>query len=904
MPLTAGVHLGPYEILAAIGAGGMGEVYRARDTKLNRDVALKVLPEIFTADPDRLARFTREAHVLASLNHPNIAHIHGFEDAGSASALVMELVDGPTLAELIQTRRGLPLDEVLPIARQIAEALETAHELGIVHRDLKPANVKVREDGTVKVLDFGLAKALNPDNAVSSADAMNSPTLTAQATQLGTILGTAAYMAPEQAKGKHVDRRADIWAFGVVLYEMLTGQRGYEAEDVSDTLAAVLTRDLDWKTLPTDVPPRLAALLRDCLVRDPKQRLRDIGDARRVLDQIIAGVPDPAAVIGSAQSRTRPWGAQALPWAVAALALVGAAALAFVHFRETPQTQHSVRFQIPAPEKSRIGAFAFSPDGRYLAFATGGSFAGVGGGTSKLWLRSLASLDARAVPGTEGTSVLPGQFFWSPDSEVIGFVTQDGKLKKVSINGGPPQTLVSGVTPITRGAWGRDGIILLVRGPGAPIQRVPDVGGPVVDVTKKIDGQSRFQPHFLPDGRHFLYYVIGASSEINGIYVTSLEADAQAKRLLPDSTATEYAPSKVPGRSAYLLFVRETTLMAQPFDADTVTLTGRMFPVAESVGRFSVSQNGALAYMAGGPPSRRQELIWVDRSGTPLGVAAAAAGYHAVRSSPDEKSIAFDRTEEGNTDVWVLDLVRGVPSRITFDPATDNLPIWSHDGRRILWLSRRSGVVDLYIKAASGTGQDEKFTTMGTVNGWATDWSPDGKFVLYQRPGDETGQDLWMAPQSTAASGEPQKPSAYLASPFNEANGVFSPDGRWIAYESDESGRPEVYVQGFPLTNQKVQISSGGGTDAAWSKNGGELFYLAADRNLTAVPYRSTAATFEPGVGKVLFPVPGNFVRRSYAVTGDGRRFLIGKSVDEDISEPISVVLNWLDELKGRVASK
>jgi eukaryotic-like serine/threonine-protein kinase len=761
MPLTAGAHIGPHEILAAIGAGGMGEVYRARDTKLNRDVALKVLPEAFTADPDRLARFKREAHVLASLNHPNIAHIHGFEDAGPASALVMELVDGPTLAELIQKRRGLPLDEVLPIARQIADALEAAHERGIVHRDLKPANVKVRDDGTVKVLDFGLAKALSPEDATSSVDAMNSPTLTAQATQLGIILGTAAYMAPEQAKGKHVDRRADIWAFGVVLYEMLTGQHGYEAEDVSDTLAAVLTRDVDWKALPTGVPPRLLALLRDCLVRDPKQRLRDIGDARRVLDQIIAGVPDPAAVIASAQSQTRPAGARALPWGVAAVALAGAAALTFVHFRETPPTPQSVRFQVRAPEKSSITAFALSPDGRYLAFATGGGFLFAQGGTSKLWLRPIDSLDARAVPGTEGTAYLQDQLFWSPDSEFIGFVTQDRKLKKVSVNGGPPQTLVSGVSLSTRGAWGRDGIILLVGGPGAPIQRVPDIGGAVVGVTKKIDGQSRSQPQFLPDGRHFLYYVTGASSEANGIYVASLEDDAQAKRLLPDSTVTKYVPSDVPGRGGYLLFVRETTLMAQPFDADTVTLTGQMFPVAQPVGRFSVSQNGALAYMAGGPSSR-QELLWFDRSGRQLGVAAAAAEYFAVRLSPDEKSIAFNRTEETNVDVWALDLVRGVPSRITFDPATDNLPIWSPDGRRILWPSRRSGNFDLYIKAASGTGQDEKLITMGTANGWATDWSRDGKFVLYQRPGDKTGQDLWMAPQSTGASGEPQKPFPYL----------------------------------------------------------------------------------------------------------------------------------------------
>jgi Tol biopolymer transport system component len=904
MPFTDGSRLGPYDILSPLGAGGMGEVYRAKDTKLGRDVAVKILPASFTNDPERVARFRREAQVLASLNHPHIAQIHGLEEANGTQFLVLELVDGESLDKRI-ARGPIPVDETLGIAKQIAEALEAAHEKGIIHRDLKPANIALTKDGQVKVLDFGLAKAVEGTGA--SGDAMNSPTITSPAmmTNVGVILGTAAYMAPEQAKGKHVDRRADIWALGAVLYEMLTGQRGYEAEDVSDTLAAVLTRDVNWSALP-NVPPRLLALLRDCLVRDPKQRLRDIGDARRVLDQIIAGDPEPAAVIVPAQSQTRPSGAHALPWGVAAVALAGAAALTFVHFRETRPTTQRVRFQISAPEKSSIGAFALSPDGRYVAFATGGSSAGMQGGPSKLWLRPIDSLDARAVPGTEGTSFAPYQVFWSPDSEFIGFVTRDGRLKKLSVNGGPPQTLVSSVSSITRGTWGRDGIILVAQGPGFSIQRVPDIGGRVADVTKKVEGLSQFQPHFLPDGRHFLYYVPGASSEVNGIYVASLMADAQAKRVLPDSTAVEYVPSDVPGRSGYLLFVRGTTLMAQPFNADMVTLTGQMFPVAESVGRFSVSQTGALAYMSGlaGRPFSRQELLWVDRSGKQLGVAAAAADYLGVRLSPDEKSIAFYRIDEGNSDVWVLDLVRGVPSRITFDPAVDNLPIWSPDGRRILWPSRRSGNFDLYIKAASGTGEDEKLITMGTNNGWATDWSHDGKFVLYQRPGAQTGQDLWIAPQSTGAQGESQKPFAYLASPFNEANGVFSPDGHWIAYESDESGRPEVYVQAFPLTNQKVRISAGGGTDAAWSKSSAELFYLAADRNLMAVPYRATVTSFEPGTGKVLFAVPGNVVRRSYAVTGDGRRFLIGKPVDENINESITLVLNWRDELTARVPTK
>jgi serine/threonine protein kinase len=424
MPLTSGTRIGPYEITGAIGAGGMGEVYRARDTKLNRDVALKVLPASVAGDPDRLARFRREAQVLASLNHPNIAHIHGLEDAGQTTAIVMELVEGPTLAELIEKGRGLPLADALPIARQIAEALEVAHERGIIHRDLKPANIKVCDDGTVKVLDFGLAKALEPDSAAGSRQPAggnaNSPTITTPAmTVAGLILGTVAYMAPEQAKGKPVDRRADIWAFGVVLFEMLAGKRGYEAEDVSDTLAAVLMRDVDWNALPANVPPRLRALLSDCLVRDPKQRLRDIGDARRVLDQIIGGKPEPLPATASSASSSRLGTLGVLGWVVATLALATGAALAFVHFGEAPPTRQRTQFLVSPPAKQSFTSFALSPDGRYLAFGTGVS------GTSfrdqnTVWLRTLDSIDARLLPGTEGAALAPDQLFWSQTATSSG----------------------------------------------------------------------------------------------------------------------------------------------------------------------------------------------------------------------------------------------------------------------------------------------------------------------------------------------------------------------------------------------------------------------------------------------------------------------------------------------------
>ena len=750
MPLASGTRIGSYEITSALGAGGMGEVYRAHDTKLNRDVALKVLPASVAGDPDRLARFRREAQVLASLNHPNIAHVHGLEDAGPTSAFVMELVEGPTLAELIEKGRGVPLADALPIARQIADALEAAHERGIIHRDLKPANIKVCDDGTVKVLDFGLAKALEPDSAAGSrqpaAGIANSPTITTPAiTMAGLILGTAAYMAPEQAKGKPVDRRADIWAFGVVLYEMLAGQRGYEAEDVSDTLAAVLMRDVDWNALPANVPPRLRALLSDCLVRDPKQRLRDIGEARRVLDQIISGTPQPlpATAPAASSSRLGMWGV--LGWVVATLALATGAALALVHFREAPPTRQRTQFLVSPPAKLSIASFALSPDGRYLAFGTAVSGSSIGD-QNNVWLRPLDSIDARLLPGTEGVALAPDQLFWSPESNFIGFVAQ-GRLKKVGVNGGPPQTLLGSASGTMRATWGRDGSILLVQGAGAPILRFSDRGGETVELAKAVTGESRFSPQFLPDGRHFLYWAVGAKPETNGIYVGSMSDGAQPKWLLPDAVPAKYAPPAGPGESGHLLFSRDTVLMAQPFDSDTLTLTGQPFPVVESAVRFSVSENGTLAYISGASATRGQRLVWFDRNGKQIDAAGPPGEYPDLRLSPDEKSIVFSRSNEANSDIWVLDLARGVPSRITFDTSTDNLPIWSHDGRRILWPSRRSGTFDLYIKPATGTGQDERLIAMGTATGWPTDWSRDGRFVAVpEARGEDRARPVDRAP--------------------------------------------------------------------------------------------------------------------------------------------------------------
>jgi eukaryotic-like serine/threonine-protein kinase len=855
----------------------MGEVYRATDTNLNRPVAIKVLPEPLAADGERLARFQREAQVLASLSHLNIASIYGLERAEGTTALVMELVEGPTLADRI-AQGAIPVNEALAIATQIADALEAAHEQRIIHRDLKPSNVKIRPDGTVKVLDFGLAKAMDASPAASSGFSM-SPTITTPAmTQLGLILGTAAYMSPEQARGKSVDRRADIWAFGCVLFEMLSGRRAFDAEDVSLTLARVLEREVDLTPMPPEVPARVRQVIALCLRKDVRQRISDIRDVRLALEGAFDTTSGPGPATTVSRSTRLRLGALAV---VAALALVAAAALAFVHFRETPAAPRSVSFQMSAPPKSAIATFELSPDGRHVAFVTRGE-------RSTLWVRSLDALDARELPGTDGARLAAGQLFWSPDSSTIGFIA-GGKLKRVSISGGPPQTLAD-ASDASRAAWSGAGVLLISAGPGNPIQRLPEAGGVPVSITKPDAGESHFTPHFLPGGRHFLYWSAG-NPETTGIYVTSMEEGARSVRLFSDNSPARFAPTDAAGSRGHLMFVREGTLMAAPFDVATLRVTGEVFPLAEDVTQFSASANGVLAYVSG-MSAFSEQFVWRDRTGKEIGSVGPPGIYANFRLSPDERSIVFNRPGPAGSDIWVLDIARGVPSRITFDPSVDNLPIWSHDGRRILWPSNRRGGYDLYVKPASGTGQDELLITMGTANGWATDWSRDGKWVLFQRPGDKTSQDLWIAPQSPDGSGQ-QKPFPYLNSQFAESNGVFSPDGQRIAYVSNESGRDEVYVQAFPLTDEKDQISVGGGIAPEWRKDGAELFYLSADRKLMAVPVRVTGNALDPGVPKALFPIPGTRVVRAFAPASDGR-FLIAKSLDDDQTTPMTVEINWL----------
>jgi serine/threonine protein kinase/Tol biopolymer transport system component len=921
----SGRQIGSYQVLSRLGAGGMGEVYRAHDPKLNRDIALKVLPELFALDRDRLARFKREAQVLASLNHPNIAAIYGLEESnpppGSGQAvvqaLVLELVEGPTLADRI-ARGPIPIDESLSIARQIAEALEAAHEQGIIHRDLKPTNIKLRPDGTVKVLDFGLAKAMEPVGRAPNAS--ESPTITTPAmTQAGTILGTAAYMSPEQARGKPVDRRADIWAFGVVLFEMLSGRRAFDGETTSDVLAKVMEREPDWRALPSATPMRLRELLRRSLKKDPKVRLRDIGEARVQIDELLSGAPEGIGV-PAILHRPSLW-QRALPWASAGalaitLALIGTAVIALRRASDVTPGAGSARFTIAPPENMSFGGplgggtgsatqVAVSPDGRNIVFVAGAPPAAAP--AFQIWLRPIAALAAQAIPGTEG-----GKFpFWSPDSRFIGFFA-GGKLKKVAIAGGPPTVLCD--SPDGRGgSWSRDNVLLFSPGgarSGRGLQRVSSAGGvpsAVTTVDPATGEDAHVWPHFLPDGRHFFYTAFTGpccpAPKPSVIRIGSLDPADAAIPLLQAESSVSYA-------SGHVVFARDGTLMAQPFDHEARQLTGEAVPLAENVSRegsryvgVSVSEHGTLVYGSGGSSDLLQ-LTWFDRAGRALGTLGEAASYTNFALSPDDRRVAVSLVTGSprNRDIWIIDIARNIRSRLTTDPGTDSAPVWSPDGTRIAFEGRRSGKASLRQQLADGTAADE---SLRDVSDSSTDidpssWSADGRFIAYTLAGggfpgqssssvDATTADVWVLP----LFGD-RKPFPVAQTEFIESSGVFSPDGRWIAYTSSESGQPNVYVQPFLRAGGKYQVSRDGGSHPVWRADGKELFYLSAAGTMMAVPINATGQ-LKGGEPQTLFQ-PGRLILnrgQAYAVTKDGGRFLVKVALQESFVAPITVVVNW-----------
>jgi eukaryotic-like serine/threonine-protein kinase len=870
--LAAGLRLGPYEILGPLGAGAMGEVYRASDTKLNRNVALKVLPERFALDPDRLARFTREAQLLATLNHPNIAAIYGLEESNGAQALVLELVDGPTLADRLASG-PMPLPEALTIAGQIAKALEAAHEKGIIHRDLKPANIKITGNGMVKVLDFGLAKVWD---GAPQADLSASPGLTASGVGGGTILGTPAYMSPEQARGQSLDRRTDIWSFGCVLYEMLSGRAPFTADTISDTIVAILEREPAATLLPADTPSGIRRLLRRCLHKDRLRRLQAAGDAAIEIDDACTESEESHDVFVRA-SRNR----ERFAWIVATLVLSTVALTLGISYLRTPDDAADMRVDITTHSTDAPTSFAISPDGRRLVFVAYDQ------GQPRLWLRPLDATTAQPLAGTEG-AMYP---FWSPDSRALGFFA-DSKLKRIDIRGGSPQILAS--APGGRGGtWNTDGLIVFASTAVGSLSSVPSSGGNVANVTnvdRPHQASHRF-PQFFPDGRRFVFFVEGPP-DTQGVYLGALDSPKNQRLTAADSTGAYLTGD-------WLLFLRQGTLVARRFNPTLGELTGDPITVADSVGldvsnfsgAFSVSREGIVAYRSVG--TGRRQLMWFDRTGKPLATLGTPDESELVAPSlsPDGLRVAVHRTLLGNTDVWIFDAARA--TRFTFDASRDLFPIWSPDGKHLAFDSNRSGHRHLYQKRSDLAGADVPFLETPEPK-VLNDWSPDGQSILYVTPNNpKTGADIWYVP----LSGD-RKPVAFVETPFLERAGQFSPDGRWVAYQSNETGPYEIYVRSFPGPGGQQQVSTSGGIQARWRSDGQELYYIAPDGKLMAVSITTRGAAIVPGTPVALFQarIWGGGTNATqghqYDVSPDGR-FVLNGAIDNVAMAPITLLLNW-----------
>jgi serine/threonine-protein kinase len=844
--LQPGAALGPYRIEALLGAGGMGEVYRAHDTKLNRDVALKVLPDSFTADPDGVARFTREAHVLASLNHPNIAAIHGFEDGGDVHALVLELVEGATLADRI-ARGPLALPEALPIARQIADALAVAHEHGVVHRDVKPANIKVCADGTVKVLDFGLAKPVQgadptqsdcgyPVHAPQSPAAV-SPVVTAH----GVILGTAAYMSPEQAKGRPADERSDVWAFGCVLYEILTGTRAFEGEDVSDTLASVLKGQPDWSALPTDTPIPVRRLLRRTLEKDRRRRLSDMADARLEIDDAL-GPPGTDMSPETVQPAGAANGSRALAWTIAAL-LAGAQIVTIVwHPWRTPSSvvsQHlSVELGSDAPlGGSRVGttALAISPDGSMLAYI------GERDRVEQLYLRRFGLLQA--------TPLVTGQIsepFFSPDGQWVGFFSlADRKLKKVPVAGGSAVVICDIHSNYPRGAsWGDDGSIVFNAGAEAwtPLLRVPSDGGRPEPVSLLGDGEVAHRwPQVLPGARAILFAAFGSVGGIDGANVLAQPLPSgPAKIVLRGAHYARYL------RSGHLLYAQGTTLFAVPFDADRLEVRGQPVAVVDGVmgfrvsgaSSFDISDNGTLSYIRGPLASQEVPMLWMRRDGTTTPMRARPRDWRDPRISPDGTRIAFYVDDGRHIALHTYEWARDFTTRLAFGPIDSN-PVWSPDSRTLVFSSSPNAgqLANLYWRPADASGEPHRLTRSSDRQ-HATSWHPSGRYLAFEQQVSREHWDLMILPMENDATGwQAGTPQRLAGSIAQRPGAVFSPDGRWLAYASNESGRSEVYVRAFPGPGAQWQVSSSGGSVPTWSRRRNELFYLSPDSHVMVVSY-------------------------------------------------------------------
>jgi Tol biopolymer transport system component len=854
MPISPGTRLGPYEIVAPLGAGAMGEVWRARDPKLDREAALKFLPPSFAEDSERLARFEREAKVLAALNHPNIAGIYGFHEHQGLRFLAMELVPGEELAERLK-RGPMPLDDALDAARQIADALEAAHEQGIVHRDLKPANIKLAPDGKLKVLDFGLAKAL--ETAVASGpgrDAAASPTITSLGTVAGVILGTAAYMSPEQARGKSVDKRSDIWSFGCVLYEMLNGKLAFDGDTISDTMAAVLTRDPDWSALPSTTPKRLVDLLKRCVRKDPRERLRDIGDARIELAEIAKGGAEPdAGASATAAPRRSVW-----PVALAALVLGGLATAAVMRSLTKTTPPETLRVMVQAPDKQILSPqtpdFTMSPDGSTIAFVASDE-----SGMAHVWLRSLGSEQTRVVAGTEGAS-FP---FWSPDGRHLGFCA-DRKIKRVGTDGEGLQVLCA--APALRGAaWGAQGTIVYAPSADGPIMMVPAAGGeptPVTTLDKAAGETGHRLPSFLPDGRHFLYAALPEVPDGHRTKVGSIDGKPGTTLLTAKSVAI-YA------RPGYLVYLGDGSVFARPFDAGTLKISGTPRPIADldlSTGGYAaaapltVADDGTIVQRVSTLVTERMEIF--DRQGKSLGRLPAPDGDFQGRAlSPDGKQLVltYQKPGDNTTPLYMLDLARGIFSRFTFDAEFDQAAMWTPDGRRVIYGSDRPGGRNFYWKNADGSGGEELLADVPGPFNDGNAVTPDGRLLVYTSYGGDTGEDLWIVDLDGKHEARP-----LLNTKANEMDATVSPDGRWIAYRSDESGEMELYAQSFPTLGHKVRLTINGAFSdiqkgpvvTRWRNDGREILFFSPDgRTVMSIPV-TLGAELTSGAPVPLFKLP------------------------------------------------
>ena len=881
--------LGHYRVEEKLGAGGMGVVYRATDTKLGRQVAIKVLPEAFAGDPERLARFQREARMLAALNHPNIAAIHGLEESGATHYLVLELVPGETL------RGPMPVGEAVRVCAQIAEALEAAHEKGIIHRDLKPANVKITPEGKVKVLDFGLAKAY-------SGEAGEGPTVSVEPSREGAILGTPAYMSPEQARGKPLDKRADIWAFGCVLYEALAGGKAFPGESFSDCMAAVLTREPEWEALPASTPANVRALLRRCLQKDPARRLRDIGDARLGLEE-----PLLEAMPAAAEAATRPRLAM-LGVACGVLGALAAGLLGWHLWRKAPATPPVARFTINLPPNEVISsqvrpALALSPDGRHVAYV------GNRAGRTQLHLRPIDQLESKPIPGTEAGA---GPVF-SPDSRWLAFF-QNFKWKKVALSGGPPVTICDAPQDSSTWAtWGPDDTLVFGRSAGFGFWRVSAAGGgtrqPMVMPHSETE-RAAIYPQFLPGGRALLFTVITHDTDVYDearVVAHSLET-GQRKVLFEGAHRAWYSPS------GHIVYIHSGTLLAVPFDLARLAVTGPPAPVVDGVfeslangnTHVSISANGSLVYAPGGAVSGARKAVWVDRQGAVQPLPMPPRSYLHPRLSPDGRQLAIE-VEGPNHDVFTYDLDRGTLTKLTFD-GVSHWPLWTPEGKRLTFRSHRTGAMSMWWMPADRSGAEERLTTIGQGQS-AASWSPGGRVVAFTQVNPETLADVWVL----ELDGE-RKPRPFAQTKFNEGSPRFSPDGRWIAYCSNESGRMEVYAQPYPGPGPKIQISTDGGSDPVWKGKGGELYYRTGEKMM--VVDVTTHPVFRAGRPGLLWEKYFAYGRNSscaapgpsssnYDVAPDGQRFLMIQEGEQDApATQIHVVLNWSEELKRLAPEK